>query len=157
EQRLGVRMKRISEERPCRRELDDPAQIHHGDAMTDVLDDGEIVRDEQIGETELALQVDEKIDDLRLHRDIERRDRLVADDQLRPRRERARDAEALALTAREFVRVPRHLIGAQADALEEGGDALAYFRRRALLEVAYRLGDDVRGAHPRIERRVRIL
>ena len=48
-------------------------------------DDGEIVRDEQIGKVVLALQVDQQIDHLGLDRDVERRDRLVADDQTRVR------------------------------------------------------------------------
>ena len=60
------------------RELDDAAEIHHGDAVADMLDHGEVVRDEQVGQAELALQVDQQVDDLRLDRDVERRDRLVA-------------------------------------------------------------------------------
>ena len=59
-------------------DLDDAAEIHHRDAMADMLDHGEIVRDEQIGEAVLALQVDQQVDDLRLDRDVERGDRLVA-------------------------------------------------------------------------------
>ena len=51
----------------------------------------QVVRDEQVGEAELVLQVLEQVDDLRLDRDVERRDRLVADDELRARaRGRAR-------------------------------------------------------------------
>jgi hypothetical protein len=42
-----------------------------------------IVRDEQVGQLELVLQVHQQVDDLRLDRDVERGDRLVADDQLR--------------------------------------------------------------------------
>ncbi len=57
------------------------------------------------GEAELVLQVLEQVEDLRLDRDVERRDRLVADDQLRLERERAGDADPLALAARELVRV----------------------------------------------------
>ena len=39
-----------------------------------------------IGEAEIALQGLEKIEDLRLDRDVEGRDRLVGDDQLAARR-----------------------------------------------------------------------
>jgi hypothetical protein len=39
------------------------------------------VADEQIGQPELALQVLHQVDDLRLDRDVQRRDRLVADDE----------------------------------------------------------------------------
>ena len=41
-QRLGVGVQRLGVERPLIRKLDDLAQIHHGDAVTDVLDDREI-------------------------------------------------------------------------------------------------------------------
>ena len=72
--------------------------------------------DEQIGQTELLLQILEQVDDLRLDRNVERRDRLVAHDELRIDRQRARDADALALSARKFVRVAVGVVGLQADA-----------------------------------------
>ena len=62
--------------------------------------DAEIVGDEQVGEFELVAQVLEQIDDLRLDRHVERRDRLVADDEFGAHREGARDADALALARR---------------------------------------------------------
>src|SRR6266567_2820653 len=157
EQRFGVRVQRIAEQLPGRCDLDDPAEIHHGDPMADVLDHGEIVRDKEIRQAELALQIGEQVDDLRLHRDIERRDGLVAHDQLRSRRQSPRDAEALPLPAREFVRVLGHLIGSKADFLEEGAHALVDLRRGALLEIANRFGDDIRRAHAGVERRIGIL
>ena len=54
------------------RELDDLAEIHHRHAVGDVLDDREVVRDEQVGEPAIALQILQQVDDLRLHRDVER-------------------------------------------------------------------------------------
>ena len=74
------------------RDLRDLAEIHHEDAVGDVADDVQVVRDEHVGEPELALEVLEQVQDLRLHGDVERRDGLVADDQLRIDREGARDA-----------------------------------------------------------------
>src|SRR5256885_10623543 len=44
-------------------------------------------------------EVLEEVDDLRLDRDVERRDRLVADDERGLHGERPRDAHALALSA----------------------------------------------------------
>ena len=52
--------------------LDDLAQVHHGDAVGDVAHDGEVVRDEQVGQAELVLEVLQQVDDLRLDRDVER-------------------------------------------------------------------------------------
>ena len=49
----------------------------------DVAHDGQVVRDEQVGEPELALQVLQQVDDLRLDRDVERGDGLVEDEQAR--------------------------------------------------------------------------
>ena len=64
----------------------------------------EVVRDEDVREVEVVLEVVEQVDHLRLDRDVERGDRLVGDDQLRVQRERARDADPLALPAGELVR-----------------------------------------------------
>ena len=84
-------------------------------AMAHVLDDLEVVRDEEVRDAELVLQIHEQVDDLRLDRDVERADRLVAHDELGLHGERARDADALPLAAGELVRVARHRVGAQAD------------------------------------------
>ena len=64
-----------------------------------------------------ALQVEQQVQHLRLHGDVERRDRLVGDDELRLEGERAGDADALALAAGEFVRIAVHRVRRQADAL----------------------------------------
>ena len=85
--------------------FDDAAQMHHRDAVGNVLDHGKIVRNENVGQAEPPLQVAQQIEDLRADRDIERRDRLVADDELRLDRERAGDRDALALAAGKFVRI----------------------------------------------------
>ena len=85
----------------------------------------EIVRDEQHRQAEPVLQVEQQVDDLRLHRDVERRDRLVGDDQRRIERQRARDADALALAAGERVRKARARGGRQADQIEQLAHALA--------------------------------
>ena len=92
-------------------------------AVGDVAHDVQVVRDEDVGEPELALQVLEQVEDLRLHRDVERRDRLVADDQLRVDRERAGDADALALAAGELVREAVVVLRVEADDLEQLLDA----------------------------------
>ena len=71
------------------------------------------------------LQLHEQVDDLRLDRDVERRHRLVADEQARLERQRAGDADALALAAGELVRVALGHVGQQADHGDQLGDALA--------------------------------
>jgi len=53
--------------------------------------DGQIVGDEEVGEVELALKALEQVDDLRLDRDVERRDRLGGHDEVRVERECPRE------------------------------------------------------------------
>jgi hypothetical protein len=49
------------------RDLDDAAEIHHRDSVRDVPHDREIVRDEEVGQPELALQILQQVDDLGLN------------------------------------------------------------------------------------------
>src|ERR687897_2772670 len=77
EQRGGVGVARLAVERRLVGDLHDLAEIHHGHPVRDVLDYGEVVGDEDVGEVELLLEVLQKVDDLRLDRDVERRDGLV--------------------------------------------------------------------------------
>ena len=84
--------------------LDDPPEVHDGDAVGDVLDDRQVVGDEDQRHAELALEVADEVQDLGLDEHVERRDRLVGDDQVGPERQRRCDRDPLALPARELVR-----------------------------------------------------
>src|SRR5258705_7626819 len=137
--------------------FDNAGEIHYRDAVTDMGHHGEIMRDEQIGKIMLALQVDQQIDHLGLDRHIERRYRLIADDQPRPQRQSARDADALALAAGKLVRVVLHLIRPETDLLEQFGDAVAFFASRRQTMDAEWLPYDVARRHSWIERSKRVL
>ena len=106
---------RLSLKRGFGRDFDELAEVHDGDALADVTHHREVMRDEEVREAELFLQARKQVDDLRLDRDIECRNRLVADDDLRIDGEGARDADALALSARELVREAVRLLWVQAD------------------------------------------
>src|SRR6266702_213465 len=80
--------------------------------------------DEEIAEAEPLLEVEQQVDDLRLHRHVERRYRFVADDEFRPQRQRARDTDALALAARELVGETVTTRTRQADHLQQFTDAI---------------------------------
>ena len=80
-------------------ELNDFSEIHDRHAMRRVTYRAEIVRDEQVGEMPLALQLLEQIENLRLNRHVECRDRLVSDNEIRIGSERAGNADALLLPA----------------------------------------------------------
>ena len=63
-----------------------PAEVEDGDAIGEVAHDAEVVGDEEVRDTLLRLQLDEEVEDRRLHGDVERRGRLVAHDELAGRR-----------------------------------------------------------------------
>ena len=122
-----------------------------------MADDGEIMRDEQAREAELALDVLEEVDDLRLDRDIEGRHRLVEDEHLGLERERPGNADPLPLPARELVWVSASVGGVEPDMLDEFVDTPAAGRAAPEAVHPERLVDEVVHRHPRIEREVRIL
>ena len=84
-------------------ELDNAAEVHDGDPVAHVADQMEVMRDEQVGEAEAFLQLEQQVHDLGLDGDVERAHGLVEHHELRLDGERARNADALALTARELV------------------------------------------------------
>ena len=106
---------------------------------------------------ELCLEIFEQVDHLGLNRNVERRDRLVADDELRIDRQCAGHADALPLPSREFVRITVRMVGLETHQLEQFADALPNrFARRQAVD-AQRFGDDLADGHPRVQRRERIL
>ena len=132
--------------------------FQHGDLVADVLDDGEVMGDEEVGEAELLLQIHEKIDDLGLDGNVEGADRLVANDEFRFDGEGAGDADALALAAAKLVRETAGVGGVEADQLEKFGHAgravgRGYFREMDL----QRLRKDGANAKAGIEGVIRVL
>src|SRR5438876_5391645 len=97
EQRLRVRVQRVPVQGLRRGVLHDPAEVHDGGAMRDVSHGRQIVGDEQVRDLVLRLEILEEIHDLRADRDVEGRHRLVEDDALTPRGERARQRDSFAL------------------------------------------------------------
>ncbi len=59
----------------------------------------------RIGEREPGLEIGQQIDDLSLDRDVERADRLVEHQHLRLADDGAGDGDALALSARQLMRI----------------------------------------------------
>ena len=90
---------------PHGRRLDDLALVHHGDAVGEVGDDAHVVGDQHDRGAELVAAATQQVEDLGLHRHVERRRRLVGDEHRGVERERHRDHDALLLPARELVRV----------------------------------------------------
>jgi len=96
EQGLGIGMAGMREQLVGRADLDDLPEIHDGDPLRDVAHDAKVVGDEQECQVEFPLQAREEVEYLRLDRDIERGDGLVADDELGTGDERASETEPAA-------------------------------------------------------------
>src|SRR5581483_11505311 len=157
EQRRGVGVERLGEKLARLGQLDDLPHVHDRDAVADVLDHAQVVGDEEVGQAESLLQLEHQVQDLRLHRDVQRRDRLVGDDQPRLERERAGDADALALAAGEGVREAAHELGPQSDQAQELGDPLDPLSSAADPVDQERLADDLQERHAWVQRRERVL
>ena len=106
-------------------DLHHAAEVEDGDPVGQVADDAEVVRDEEVGDALLALEVDEQVQDRRLHRHVEGRRGLVAHDDPRVAGERARDGDALLQAAGELGRA-----GRRAGARRSGRPARARARAR---------------------------
>ena len=114
--------------------------------------------DEGHGETEVAGQRLEKIERLGLGRHVEAGDDLVGKHEVRLEQRGARDAHALALPAREFVRRPVKTVERQPDAIEERPHptlGVGMIARDAMKEK--RLDQDAPDRVARIERSHRVL
>jgi hypothetical protein len=81
--------------------------MHDSDARGQVTHHRHGVRNEQVGQLKLALQLGQQVHHLCAHADVERRNRLIGDDEFRPERQCPGDADALALASAELVRVAR--------------------------------------------------
>src|SRR5881628_3696164 len=102
---LGIGMLRIREQFFGRRGLHDPADVHYRDPIADVLDDAQVVSDEEKGKPKSFLKFEEEVQDLCLDRHVERGDGFVRNDQTGIQGKCAGDADTLALSAREGMRV----------------------------------------------------
>ena len=135
-----------------------PAVQHHHDPVAHGADDRQVVTYEQERKAEVAAQLPQQRQDLGLARHVEAGDDLVGDDQSGLQGDGPRDADALALTARQLVGIPLAVGGPQRDAFEQRVDLAPRLvsRCRAAME-AQRLGDDVGHPPARVERGLRVL
>jgi hypothetical protein len=118
-------VQRLLVDRLARADLAELAQVDHPDPVADLLDQGQVVRNEQVGEAELAAEPLERVKHLGLDQQVERGDRLVADQQVGVERDGARDRDPLRLAAGQLPRVPPGVPGrVEADQVEQLVDPL---------------------------------
>src|SRR6516164_7152305 len=112
------------------------------------------MRHEDKSQMQPGLQFEQQVQDLRLHRDIKRGDRFIRNHQAGTGRERARNADALALTSAEGMWETVHELRPEPDQPQQFGDALAAASDAVDQK---RFADIVEQCHARIERAERIL
>ncbi len=105
QQRLGVGHARRMEDLARRRRFHGAAGIHDHDVVGAAGGHAEIVGDQDHRHAALALLALQQVEDLALHGDVERRGRLVGDQQLGRTGDGNGDGHALAHAAREFMRI----------------------------------------------------
>ncbi|KAG1387464.1 hypothetical protein G6F60_014102 [Rhizopus arrhizus] len=114
------------------------------------------MRDEEHGKMQLLLELAQHSQHLVLHRDVQRRHRFIRHDQFRRHGDGAGKAQALALAARELVRVTAAVVGVQAHALQQFADAGRAAVLRQPVRVQ-RLAQDLGHRHAGVEAGVRVL
>src|SRR5215510_9001278 len=83
--------------------LNEFAQIHDPNPITHVLDRGQIVADQEIGDAEFSLQIFQEIENLRADGDIEGGHRLVEDHQGGLQHQSPCDPDTLTLATAKLV------------------------------------------------------
>ena len=98
------------------------AELHHGDSRTDVADHRQVVRDHEVGQIALPAQVRQQIEDLGLNRHVERRGRLIQQQDFGFRCQGAGDRHALPLPTRNLVGKAEADRGAKAHVFQQPRD-----------------------------------
>ena len=151
-------MQRMREDLVFLRQFDDLSKVHDRDPVGDEFDHRQAVRDEQIGQPKLFLQVAQFVEHLALDRNVECADRLVADDEFRVHREGARDADTLALASRKLVRIAEAVFRPEPGPDENLHDVFVeflFFGDDAV--IAHRLANDLADRHARVQASVGVL
>ena len=131
-------MRRAGKDRRRRAGLDHLAGVHHQQVLHAVGHHGQVVADEQQRHAGVGHQRGQQVQHLALHRHVERRRRLVGDQQVRPAGQRDGDHHPLALAAGQLVRV--------------GGQPLRGLRQLHAVQQPQRLGARRRADKPRCRR-----
>jgi len=140
-----------------RAELHDPSQIHDGNPICDMFDNRKIVGDEQESQSHLAGEPGQQIDDLRLDRNVQGRDRFIGHQQFRFDRQGPGNGDALALAAGKFVRILRRACGerptfSRSAAIRPGSSLRGTWRWACIASA-----NASKNSHARIQRGVGVL
>ncbi|MMZ65771.1 hypothetical protein D1872_282040 [compost metagenome] len=95
------------------------AQIHNRHTVTNMLDHGQIMRDEQVGQSETILQILQQIDYLSLNGHIKRRDRFITNNELGINSKRSCDADTLTLATGELMRITSCMVRIKSNHIQQ--------------------------------------
>ncbi len=131
--------------------------MHHRDPVSERVDDGEVVADEQARELQAGLEFLQELEESCLHRHVERTRGLIGDQQIGMERECSGDADALLLAARQLVREAVDVTRGQFDLLEQLLHPALERLPLGLAGQEDRLADGFTDRHARVEARRRVL
>src|SRR2546428_10461852 len=109
-------------------ELDELREIHHPDPVGEVANHAQVVRDEDVRDAFGGLKFGQQVEDRGLDRNVQGRDRLVADDDVRRPGERPADGHPLPQPSGEFGRALLEVPWFEADLASELVHATASLR-----------------------------
>ena len=89
----------------CISQLNHLAKVHNSNTVGNMSDDQKIMCDEQIGQSQFLLQFIKHVDNLRLDGNIQRRYRLVADDEFGIDSQRSCNTDTLSLSAGKLMHI----------------------------------------------------
>ena len=110
--------------------LDNAPEIHHSDPVGHVPHQRQVMRDQDQRDPARRLQIRQQIDDRRLHRDIERRHRLIGNHQIRIAGNGTRQRDPLFLSAGKLLRLAIDHIGRHPHPLQQSANLLPRRRLR---------------------------
>ena len=157
EQNLGVGVEGMGKELVGSGLLDQVPEVHHSHPVGHVAHHRHVVGDEEIAETALLLKIQQQADDLGADGDVQRGDRLVADDQLRLGQEGAGKPDALALAARELMRIAVEVLRQKAHLIQQLQDQIHVLLPVAAFLDGKRLHQNVAHVHPSVQGTVGVL
>ncbi|MHC3926357.1 hypothetical protein ACMZ4W_01459 [Brevundimonas naejangsanensis] len=159
QQALGIGMRHAGADARDGRLLDQFAVLHHRQPVGGFGHDGEVVGDEDQTHAVLAHQPLQQVQHLSLRRHVQRRRRLVRDQQFGRQGDGDGDGDALPLAARQFVRIAGQweALGGQANPIQHGSSDGEGLLARGLLVQAHGLGNLIADGHDGVQGRHRLL
>ena len=102
--------------------LHDMTEIHDADLVGNMFDHADVMRDKQIREIHLFLNIFQKVDDLSLDRNVQSGDRFVTDDESGVDCQRTGDSDTLPLPAGKFAGIAPDMVRFESDDLQQFDD-----------------------------------